>query len=444
MQDKKDEMSHSLTLATIVSALRTGTIPLLAYLEQVEARFKRRELEVRAFLPEAEPSRFDRLRREAEALLQRYPDPGDRPSLFGLPVGVKDIFHVDGFVTRAGSELPPELLQGPEAKSVAILRQAGALVLGKTVTTEFAYFAPGPTRNPHHPAHTPGGSSSGSAAAVGAGLCFLALGTQTIGSVNRPAAFCGVVGYKPSFDRISKAGVIPLSSSLDHIGFFAPGVEGADLIANLLCHQWQLVYASRKPVLGVPEGPYLDHASPEGLAHFRADCRHLAAAGFEVKSVPAMPDFEGIQERHNLIVAAEAARVHEEWYAQYRQLYHLKTAELIERGQQVDAESLRKALRGRFQLRQQLSHLMDEHGLDLWVSPAAPGPAPRGLDSTGDPVMNLPWTHSGLPTLTLPSGFNEDGLPLGLQLVGRWYADEAMLEWAADIEPILRARQEIK
>ncbi len=142
-----------------------------------------------------------------------------RPPLFGIPIGIKDIFHVNGFSTHAGSRLPPKQLMGEEAKCVSDLKKAGALILGKTVTTEFAYFEPGPTMNPHNPNHTPGGSSSGSAAAVAAGLCPLALGSQTIGSIIRPASFCGVVGYKPSYDRISRDGVIPVSPSLDHIGF---------------------------------------------------------------------------------------------------------------------------------------------------------------------------------------------------------------------------------
>ncbi len=142
-----------------------------------------------------------------------------------------------------------------------LLKSAGALILGKTVTTEFAYFAPGPTRNPHAADHTPGGSSSGSAAAVGAGLSMLTLGTQTIGSVNRPAAFCGVVGYKPSYDRISRQGVIPLSPSADHVGIFVPQASDVAPVASLLCQNWQVKLVNNRPTLGIPEGPYISHAS---------------------------------------------------------------------------------------------------------------------------------------------------------------------------------------
>ena len=189
--------------------------------------------------------RFDRLRREASDLLRRYPDPMARPPLFGALVGVKDIFHVDGFVTRAGSELPPELFAGPEASCVTALRAAGALILGKTVTTQFAYFAPGPTRHPLSTTlgetRTPGGSSSGSAAAVAAGFAPLALGTQTIGSIIRPAAFCGVVGFKPSFGRVATDGVIPLSPSADTVGWLAATLEVAVRSASFGRGGWRAV-----------------------------------------------------------------------------------------------------------------------------------------------------------------------------------------------------------
>ncbi|MCB8948235.1 MAG: amidase [Ardenticatenaceae bacterium] len=431
---KRINLDASLTI--IASELRSGGWPLLDYLAKLEKRFNEREPDVLAFVPE--DGRFPRLQQQAQDLHNQYPNPADRPALFGVPLGVKDIFQVDGFTTQAGSQLPTDLLQGSEAPSVTALRRAGALILGKTVTTEFAYFGPGPTRNPHNPAHTPGGSSSGSAAAVGAGIAPLTFGTQTIGSVNRPAAFCGAVGYKPTYDRIDKSGVLPLSVSLDHVGCFTNDVAGMELVAGFLCQHWQLVVTEKKPVLGIPEGLYLQRASEEGRTHFRQLCRRLHDAGFVVKSVEAMPDFAKIYERHNLIVAAEAARFHEAWFAEYAEKYHPKTAELIQRGLKVTDNQLKKAFAGRAALRETLMQLMDKYGLDLWLSPPAPGAAPAGLDSTGDPVMNLPWTHAGLPTLTLPAGKNKAGLPLGLQLTGRWFGDEAMLSFASQIEPLVK------
>ena len=429
-----------MNLPALASVFRSGELPVADYLTRLESRFAEREPSVLAFVPEE--GRFSRLYREAEELLRRYPQPETRPPLFGIPVGVKDIFHVAGFTTRAGSKLPPELLQSLEAESVTALKKAGALIMGKTVTTEFAYFGPGPTHNPHNPDHTPGGSSSGSAAAVAAGMCPLALGTQTIGSIVRPASFCGVVGYKPTYERISRMGVIPLSPSLDHIGVFTVDVAGAKLAASLLCRDWRLEIRDwRQPTLGVPEGTYLNRASAEMLEHFRATCRKLAEAGYEIKPVSVMPDFEAIYERHYLITNAEAARVHKEWFPRFRDLYHFKTIEKLEAGRAVSDEALAQALGEREKFSDEMTRLMDEHQIDLWISPSAVGPAPKGLDSTGDPVMNLPWSQAGFPSLNLPSGRNADGLPLGLQVAARRQDDEELFEWAAVIEKAIGNRQ---
>jgi Asp-tRNA(Asn)/Glu-tRNA(Gln) amidotransferase A subunit family amidase len=424
------------SLQTLTSGLRSGQIPLLDYLDQLQERFNTYEPQVQAFIPEEK--RFTRLREEAEQLLARYPMPQERPLLFGLPIGAKDIFHVDGFITHAGTKLDSSLLQGPESAAITRMKEAGALILGKTVTTEFAYFAPGPTRNPRNLEYTPGGSSSGSAAAVAAGLCPLAFGTQTIGSINRPAAFCGVVGCKPSYDRISREGVIPVSPSADHIGFFVSQAADVPIVVQLLCKEWRTVTAESKPVLGIPDGPYLARASQEALHHFAAACRVLEESGLIVKRVPVMPDFDNIYERHNQIVAAEAAQTHENWYPENSSLYHPKTADLIERGQQIDQQTLQAALQGQTILRNELDRTMAKYGIDLWLSPSAVGPAPKGLQSTGDPVMNLPWTHAGMPTITLPAGASSNGLPLGLQVAARWYQDEELLAWAPQLEQALK------
>jgi len=428
-------ISYTKDLASLARALASEGIDLLDYLAHLESLIQEREPVVKAFLPEE--NRFSRLRNEARVLLDRYPHPEERPPLFGVPVGVKDIFRVQGFPTRAGSKLPSAAFEGDEAKSVTRLKQAGALILGKTVTTEFAYFAPGPTTNPFNEAHTPGGSSSGSAAAVSAGMCPLALGSQTIGSINRPAAFCGVVGFKPSYDRISKMGVIPVSDSLDHVGFFTGNARGAAWVAEVLIPDWRPVSLDVQPVLGIPEGPYLDKTSPEGKENFHHNVEKLAEQGYKLVRVKVMSDFEQIAARHQVIMAAEAARVHAGWFTKYGSLYHEKTQALIREGQSATTAALQEALPGRERLRSELMAAMQGAGVDLWIAPAARGTAPRGLQSTGDPIMNLPWTHSGLPTLSLPSGFNPSGLPFGLQVIGKWYADEALLVWASGIESVL-------
>lgn len=433
-------MAHNIEtrLGPLAHGLRSGQIDLQRYLEQLELYFTSENNRTMAFLPEA--GRFERLRFEAAALEIRYPDPALRPPLYGVPVGVKDIFHVDGFPTQAGARLPASTLAGLEAESVGRLKQAGALIMGKTVTTEFAYFGPGPTRNPHNPEHTPGGSSSGSAAAVGAGLCSLALGSQTIGSVIRPAAFCGTVGFKPSFGRISTQGVIPISPSLDHIGFFTRDIAGAALAASVLCADWQpQAVPSDKPMLGIPSGPYLDKASAEGLEHFTATVNRLEQAGFIVRRVEALADFDEIVAWHNDLMAGEMARVHEGWFGRYGQWYHPRTAALIERGHQVSLAQIRVYAAGRERLRYDLQALLQAHDISLWISPPATGPAPHGLGSTGDPIMNLPWTNAGLPTINLPAGSAQNGLPMGLQLTGGWQKDAQLFAWAGQIAEVLES-----
>ena len=418
----------------LTRAFRVDELPITNYLSQIESYFSSCEPSVLAFLPEE--NRFERLQKEAEELVARYPDPSKRPPLFGMLFGAKDIFHVDGFTTQAGSRLPSQDLQGNEAASVSKLKHAGALVLGKTVTTEFAYFTPGPTRNPHNIEHTPGGSSSGSAAAVGAGLCSFALGTQTIGSVIRPATFCGTVGFKPTYERISRAGVIPLSPTLDHIGFFTPDVSSAKKVASVLIGDWRLETATPKPILGIPEGDYLNCASDYALACFNTICESLSDAGYELRPVHIMDDYQAIRNRHDGIMSYDAAQVHKEWFSKHESLYSTKFSDLIKRGQSVsNSQSL---LEARDAFRASITQTMNENNIDLWIAPPAIGPAPKGLEATGDPVMNLPWTQIGFPAINIPATKNEDNLPMGLQLVGKWNADEALFAWAEDIEKVVK------
>jgi len=420
-------------LAPIASALRNNQLDLLAYINELCDRIDAVDPVIHAFLPEE--GRRERLLAEAAALQARFPDPANRPPLYGVAVGVKDVFLVDGFPTQAGSLLPPELFVGPEAACVTLLRRAGALIVGKTITTEFAFFEPGPTRNPHNLNHTPGGSSSGSAAAVASGLCLLALGTQTNGSTIRPAAFCGIVGFKPTYGRIPADGLIFSSPSLDTVGFFTQDSAGVALVAPVLCQNWQneKMQAHGLPVLGVPDGPYLEQADAEALAVFETQLARLAKAGYGVRRVPAMPDIAAIIERHNLLVAAEMARGHRDWFAQYESLYRPLTAQAIRKGQGIGEEELATYRAGRAALRNQLARLMAESGIDLWVCPSAPGAAPAGLHTTGNSNMNVPWTHVGMPAITLPVGQAANGLPLGLQLVGAAMADEKLVAWAEQI-----------
>lgn len=453
MSDAPD--AADVPLAELARALCTGELEPASLLDALAARFALREGELHAFVEEpadALPSplpaseavagsgRFARLRAQAAELQARFPAGTERPPLFAVPVAIKDIFHVDGFLTQAGSSVPPSDLAGAEGTVLARLRAAGALVLGKTVTTEFAYFAPGETRNPHHRDHTPGGSSSGSAAAVAAHLAPLALGTQTIGSIIRPAAFCGVVGFKPTYGRVPNDGLIPLAPSFDQVGWFTADVEGAAYAASVVVDGWNGSAANaecQRPVLAVPEGPYLDCAARDGHRHLDETTVWLSQEGFELKRVGVLDDFDAVRARHDRLLAAEAAEVHRPWYPRLRPHYHEKTVALLERGRFVLPSELPGLRASRAALRSELEDAMDSHGIDLWIAPAASGAAPAGLESTGDPVMNLPWTHAGLPTVSLPVGEDAAGLPLSVQLVGRHGADEALIAWARVVERAL-------
>lgn len=424
-------------LVTTAIALRSGELDLLTYIDEVCQRIAEIDPLIQALLPEAD--RQARLHRDALALQARFPNPATRPPLYGIPVGVKDTFRVDSFPTQVGSQLPPELFVGPESVCVTMLREAGALILGKTVTTEFAYFEPGPTRNPHNLNHTPGGSSSGSVAAVATGLCPLAVGTQVIGSTIRPAAYCGIVGFKSTYGRISTFGLIKCADSLEHVGYFAQDVAGIAYVAPLLCSNWHTVTTASLPVLGVPQGPYLAQASTEALDMFESQLALLQSAGYIVRRVDALHDIEDINRRHTRLVFAEMAQVHTSWFAQYESLYRPRTAAALREGQAVDNAEQVKAREGRAVLRSELEALMAQHQIDIWVSPATSGPAPEGLQSTGSPLMNLPWTYTGMPAITVPAGHAANGLPLGLQCVAATMADEALLSWAVPIETTLRA-----
>ncbi|MCF3965075.1 amidase family protein, partial [Streptomyces fuscigenes] len=329
--------------------------------------------------------------------------------------------------------LPPAALAGPEAVLVDRLRAAGALIAGKTVTAEFAVLAPGPTRNPRNLAHTPGGSSSGSAAAVAAGMVPLAVGTQTVGSMIRPAAYCGVVGFKPTFGRIPVDGVIANAPSFDTVGVFAPDVAGVERGAAALCDTWdgQARRPPRAPVFGIPEGPYLRRADADALAAFDQQVLRLRTAGFEVRGVPVMGDFERVVAQLYVMNRYEVARTHAGWFAAHGALYRPETVTAIREGQAIGEAEYSRAVGERADFGARLADATASAGIDAWITPAATGPAPLGLGTTGSSVMCLPWSNAGWPSLTVPAATTPDGLPLGLQLVSPRGTDERLLDWGA-------------
>jgi aspartyl-tRNA(Asn)/glutamyl-tRNA(Gln) amidotransferase subunit A len=357
-----------------------------------------------------------------------------RGPLHGIPVAIKDIFHVAGMTTTCGAAPAFHTAATADATSVARLRAAGAVVLGKVHTTEFAYFEPGPTRNPWNPAHTPGGSSSGSAAAVGARMAPLALGTQTVGSVLRPAAYCGVVGFKGTYDLIPTEGVVPLAWSFDHVGVFARRVADVVLAVDVLAARPLGAPAVSAPRVAVAE-ELLERATPEVAALIRATADRLARAGATVHEVTLPPSFAGVHAAGRSVLEVEAAAYHEELYRAHAAQYRPRTRELIASGLTRPAVVYARAQRARLAFRRDVMELLAEY--DALLSPTAPSPAPEGLGATGDPWFCAPWSFAGVPAVSLPIGVSSLGLPHAVQLVGAAGHDAKILAVAAWCERVV-------
>jgi len=428
------------TLAGIKEKLSEGNWKIEKVIARSLSVIEEKENLIAALLPEKERSK--RLEQDIKKLKDNYCAVSSRPELYGVPVAVKDIFHLNGFKTRAGSQLEPDLLTEKEGFLIKKLRSQGALFLGKTVTTEFAHSAPGPTRNPHNLEHTPGGSSSGSAAAVAAGYCPLALGTQTIGSVIRPAAFCGIIGFKPTQGRIPADGLIKFSETVDQVGFFTRSISGAEIAFTSLLpsSQFKKVNKLPTPVLALPDPAYLNQAGKIALRNLEDSQLILKEAGFQIKKTSILNDIAEINDFHRILIAYEFASFHKDWYREYKDLYRAETAELIKEGLKIKEEDYLQAKDKRLKLKEKFKEIMNEEGIDIFISPSATGPAPEGLKSTGNPVMNLPWTNVGLPAITVPSGKTDKSLPLGLQLAASHGTDEKLLTWTIKISEILKER----
>jgi Asp-tRNA(Asn)/Glu-tRNA(Gln) amidotransferase A subunit family amidase len=353
-----------------------------------------------------------------------------RGPLHGLPVGVKDIIDTFDYPTEHGSPIYAGNRPVADAPCVALARAAGALVLGKTVTTEFATFPPGPTANPHNPAHTPGGSSSGSAAAVADRMLPLAFGTQTGGSIIRPAAFCGVVGYKPSFGLLPRVGVKAISDSLDTVGVFARSVEDAALFAAALSGREALRIPGelKAPTLGLCLTPQWPAARPEMQKLFDDVGAHLARSGARLERIVLPPEFDALAELHGTIWDFEIARCLADEYLRHRDRIREPLRSQLARGWSAGAPAYDAAQRAVRACRHRLADAM--HDCDALIAPAAPGEAPAGLASTGDSVFNRMWTLLHAPCVGVPVRRGPLGLPLGVQVVGRIGEDARTLACA--------------
>lgn len=366
--------------------------------------------------------------------------------LHGIPIGFKDIYAVAGMVTTFGAKPFAHERPDTDAAAVAAVRAAGAIILGKTATTEFAFLDPAETRNPWNPAHTPGGSSSGSAVAVALSMVPLALGSQTLGSVLRPAAYCGVIGFKPSYGKISLHGVLPVAPSLDHAGIFARTVEDVTLAFHVLESRQATESlqpgqdsqvkdhesTSFSPLIGIPRRYFFDEASPEIAAHVEQVAGTFARAGATIEEVQLPPSFDRIHEAGLKILKAEAATYHWPQFSSHRANYRPRIRELLDQGILLPAVDYVRAQCDRAQFAEESACLLRKH--DALLMPVTPSPAPRGLESTGDPRFCAPWTFVGVPAISLPSGLSRDGLPLAIQLVGARDRDDSLLSLAAWVE----------
>ena len=428
----------ALSLCQAVADIREGRISAVELVTACLDRIAEVDPEIQAwaFLDR------DHALSQAQALDQHRARGQALGPLHGVPIGIKDIFDTSDYPTEFGSPFWAGRTPRSDAAAVARLRAAGAVIMGKTVTTEYAYFHPGKTRNPHDRERTPGGSSSGSAAAVAAHMVPGAIGSQTNGSTIRPAAYCGVVGFKPSHGLIPRTGALLLSRTLDHVGIFARTVEDVALLAETLVGfdgedadtrpmarpLFTAVAASEPPLpprFAFVKSPAWQHAEPVTREAFAELVDSLDEA---VAEVDLGESFARAFDFHRTIMEVEMAHNLHRDYEQGRDQLSAPLRQLIERGRTYRAVEYTAAVAGIAALNDGLDYVFDEY--DAILTLAAPGEAPRGLESTGNPIFCTLWTYLGVPAITMPLLRSEAGLPLGVQLVGRRGNDARLLRTA--------------
>jgi Asp-tRNA(Asn)/Glu-tRNA(Gln) amidotransferase A subunit family amidase len=453
------ELLHSKGVRALREAIAAGSVTIESAVQQAFDAAQRSQAQLHAFiyLPEAPAVNHgvDHAIGQSEA----------QAPLAGVSVAVKDLIDTADMPTALGSPAYAGRRPQHDAWVVQRLRAAGATVLGKTVTTEFAWRYPGATTNPWHHGHTPGGSSSGSAAAVGAGIVPLALGTQTYGSVIRPAAYCGVVGMKPTYGTIARTGVLPLAGSLDHLGLFANSVGDIAYVLPLLAgtddgdpHGFPAALscptsrptsavstsakaargfasATGRPRIGVLQqqiGGAIEPAQQQALDTLAA---RLKADGAELINVELPGEMANAQALAWTLLTVEAALTHRELFDRAPELVSAVMRELIEEGRRAPAIDYANAKALQVQMTTRFKRWFTASmGLDALLVAPASGEAPRGLDYTGDAAFCAPWTFLGVPAINLPVGFGPAGLPLGAQLIGALGDDVALLSLAAWVE----------
>lgn len=424
------------TIVGASNSIASGEVSSERLVERCLTRIDEREADVRAWVSVDRDGAID----AARALDAERKTGRNRGPLHGIPVGIKDIIDVAGFPTAAGSALLAETAVDEDAEVVRRLRAAGAVILGKTVTTQFACYDPPVTRNPWDLDRTPGGSSSGSAAAVADGMCFAAIGSQTGGSITRPASFCGIAGCKPSFGRVSRRGVVPIAEHLDHVGPLCRTVSDLAIVLDAIAGYDPLdpySIQSSAPIVGLHradpvadpprlgrlQGFFEEHASGESNAAIDSFVVHCETHGAWVENVELPAAFADVTGFHRVVMAVEGAAFHQERFARFPDDYLPGIRTLIEEGLATSVTEYVRARGHQTRLQREMLRLFAD--VDVLVCPATVAAAPD-LSTTGDPVLNSPWSDTGLPTVSFPVSLNTAGLPLAVQLAGRPFGESGL------------------
>lgn len=411
------------TVSEALAGLRSGSLTAQDVLDACFARIHAREEAVGAW------QTID------EAAARRIAGMDLVGPLAGLPVGVKDIIDTVDLPTGYGSKAFIGHRTGTDAACVAALRYAGAVIPGKTVSTEFASMHPGKTRNPHNPKHTPGGSSSGSAAAVADGMVPVALGTQTAGSVIRPGSFCGVVAYKGSYGWTDTTGIHPLAPSFDTLGFYARAVTDIAPVRAALASKARDRVTARKPMIGLCRTPQWDQAGPGTKRVVESAFEKLRVAGATTFEVACPPSWDHLVETHRRFMLREMPAIFEPIIAAHGEKISKGFKEQVKEGASVSANEAAAAAQAIADRRGDFARMIGRG--EIWLAPAAPDEAPEGIERTGDPLFNRLWTLLGGPLMSLPAGKGAKGLPIGVQLIGAPGADDDLLDAAAWVEAAL-------
>lgn len=440
---------HDLTAAEAARLIRAGTVSPVALTDALLARIERSQPTLRAFVT-VDAAGARAAAQAAEAALHAQADNGTPLGpLHGVPFAAKDIFDAAGLPTSAGYRPLADQPVAGDAFSVARLKAAGAIVVGKTVTTQFASADPSPTVNPWRADRTPAGSSSGSGVSVAARLVPFALGTQTGGSILRPAAYNGAVGLKPTYGRVSRQGIVPLAWSLDHAGPITRSVEDAALVLGVIAghdsrdpqslkadvRDYLAALATRleRPHLGLlPD--FLARAEPAVRAHVEGIAQQAAAAGADVRELRFPCDIDLLLAVQSITMQVEGAAVHAAWIARDRTDYSPRIRANVMLGQVLPSWAYLQAQRLRRRFAAQVEPLLD--GIDALLLPTASN-LPPGPETTGDPSFQAPWSLLGLPSISLPSGMSEEGLPFATQLVGRALDEPTLLRAAHWLEQMV-------